>query len=121
MVKEYTCVLCPNSCELLVEIDGSEIKSITGNTCPKGRDYAIQEALDPRRTIATSVRVLGGNRPLVSVRLTAPIRLADVKPLMEEIKNLTVHAPVEPGQVLMTGVMGENSSLITTARVDKAE
>ena len=148
MNKTYTCVLCPNSCEVNVEYclaggnapglsaagatnressrmtdqkcgaAGSiQIERISGNHCPKGRAYAEQELLDPRRTIATSVLVEGGERPLVSVRLTAPVPLKEVLPLMETIRKIRLQAPVEPGQVLLRGVLGTEADLITTSRV----
>ncbi len=115
--KVFVCVLCPNSCEVTVTYEGREVLGAKGNLCPKGRAYAEQELLDPRRTVATSVLVEGGARPLVSVRLTEPVPLADVFPLMEEIKKIRLSAPVEAGQVLMEGVSGTGAKLITTDSV----
>ena len=81
MTREFTCIVCPNGCRITVEYEipaaaGSSapvIRSISGNLCPRGIGYVTQELTDPRRTIATSVLVEGGELPLASVRLTAPI------------------------------------------------
>ncbi len=119
MNKTFTCVLCPNSCEVTITYTGDTIEQVAGNRCPKGRAYVEQELLDPRRTISTSVLVEGGDWPLVSVRLTAPIPLKEVLPLMDKIRAIRLEAPVEPGQVLMHGVLGTEADLITTSCVAK--
>ena len=79
MVKEFTCIVCPNGCTITAEAeargDGAyAVRSVQGAACPRGTAYVEQELTDPRRTIATSVPVKGGALPLASVRLTAPIR-----------------------------------------------
>ena len=77
MVKEFTCIVCPNGCTITAEAeargDGTyAVRSVQGAACPRGTAYVEQELTDPRRTIATSVPVKGGELPLASVRLTAP-------------------------------------------------
>ena len=91
MVREFTCIMCPLGCDLRAETgqgaDGNDI-IVTGNTCKKGMEYAVQELTDPQRNIATSVLVLGGEIPLASVRLTSPIPKELIFPAMEEIKKI---------------------------------
>ena len=74
MKRTFTCIVCPNGCEVEAEYSGTQVLSISGNLCPKGAAYVTQELVDPRRTIATSVRVEGGELPLTSVRLTGADR-----------------------------------------------
>ena len=40
--RNLTCIGCPMGCALLVEMDGKEIISVTGNTCKKGAEYAVE-------------------------------------------------------------------------------
>ena len=72
MNKEMTCIVCPNGCTLKLDYEIREGKpvlaKVTGNLCPRGLEYARQELLAPKRTIASSVLVEGGELPLVSVR-----------------------------------------------------
>ena len=117
MTKTYTCILCPNGCEITVEHEGKDFKSCTGNLCPNGEKYVKQELTDPRRTIASSVLVEGGELPLVSVRLTAPIPRDRIFDVMEVIRTLRVKAPVEIGTVLVPNILGLNSDLIATQTV----
>ena len=128
MNKTFTCVLCPNSCEVNVEYRLADsaageivIERISGNHCPKGRAYAEQELLDPRRTIATSVLVEGGERPLVSVRLTAPIPKDRIMDAMALIRRYKATAPVKAGTVVIRDLFGLGSDVIVTKTVMSAE
>ena len=62
MVREFTCIICPNGCEITAELEKTEdgacrIRSIEGAACPRGKAYVEQELTDPRRNIATSISV----------------------------------------------------------------
>lgn len=77
MTREFTCIICPNGCEISAdyEIQADQsvvIHSLEGATCKRGAEYVKQELTDPKRNIATSVLVEGGELPLASVRLTCP-------------------------------------------------
>mgnify|MGYP006934210431 CR=1 FL=1 len=39
-MKELTCIGCPRGCTLKIERDGDDW-SVTGNTCPRGKEFAI--------------------------------------------------------------------------------
>ena len=66
MKRELVCIICPRGCNLTVELDGKEIKSVTGNSCPRGLQYAENECLNPQRTVTSTIRCTDG-RP-VSVK-----------------------------------------------------
>lgn len=120
MKRAFTCIVCPNGCELEVEYEGSRVLHVSGNLCPKGVDYVTQELTDPRRTIASSVRVAGGVLPLASVRTTKPIPKDRIFDVMAAINRCSLTAPVTIGQVLIADVLGLGSDVIVTKNVDKA-
>lgn len=111
------CVSCPVGCEINVDIDQGSIVHLEGNRCPRGEDYARQEAVEPKRVLATSVRVAGGTYPLVSVRTSTPVPLERIPDMMEHIKRLTVSAPVRLGQVLDRELLGTQADLVATRDV----
>ena len=121
MKRTFTCIVCPNGCEIDAEYDGTNVLSVTGNLCPKGKTYVTQELVDPRRTIASSVRVTGGELPLASVRLTQPIPKARIFDVMREIDKVTLSAPVAIGDVVIPDVLGLGSDVIVTKDVASAE
>jgi hypothetical protein len=59
MKKQFTCIVCPNGCEIEAEVENGQVISVTGHTCPRGEQYVRQELTAPRRTIASSVLVKG--------------------------------------------------------------
>ena len=119
MTRVYTCILCPNSCEITVDYEGKQLLSCAGNKCDKGQEYVTQELCDPKRTVTSSVLVEGGERPLASVRLTAPISRDLIFPLMEKLQTMSLTAPVVAGTVVMEKVFGTDADLITTCHVAK--
>ena len=121
MKRTFTCIVCPNGCEIEAEYEGTEVSGVTGNLCPKGKTYVVQELVDPRRTIATSVRVTGGTLPLTSVRLTQPIPKDRIFDVMNEINGKVLSAPVAIGDVVIEDVLGLGSSVIVTKNVPSAQ
>ena len=120
MKRTFTCIVCPNGCEVEAEYEGTTVLSVTGNLCPKGKAYVTQELVDPRRTIATSVRVEGGSLPLASVRLTKAIPKDRIFDVMAEINRQTLTAPVHIGDVVIADVLGLGSDVIVTKHIDRA-
>ncbi|MDD7201818.1 MAG: DUF1667 domain-containing protein [Sphaerochaetaceae bacterium] len=116
MLKTFTCIRCPNGCEVTIDTRSS---GTSGNCCPKGAEYAREELLGPMRTIASSILVEGGDQPLVSVRLSKPIPKAQIFPVMEQIRKARVQAPVKAGAVLIANVLGLGSDVIATRSIDK--
>ena len=118
MKRTFTCIVCPNGCEIEAEYEGAQVRSISGNLCPRGGAYVTQELVDPRRTIATSVRVLGGALPLASVRLTSAIPKDRIFDVMAEINRHSLTAPVAIGDVALPNILGLGSDVIVTKNVD---
>lgn len=118
--REYTCIICPNGCEIEVRLEGTEIRAFEGAKCKRGREYVEQELRDPRRNIASSVRVEGGSLPLVSVRLSGTVPLTRIPDVMAQIRAARLTAPVAAGQTVIGDVCGLGCDVITTKQIDKA-
>ncbi|MFR5602054.1 MAG: DUF1667 domain-containing protein [Lachnospiraceae bacterium] len=117
MLREFTCIVCPNGCQIQAQVENGEIVSMEGAACKRGEAYVHQELTDPRRTIATSVSVKGGILPLASVRLTSPIPKDRIFDAMEEIRTHTLTAPVQAGDVVIHGLLGYDCDVIVTKHV----
>lgn len=123
MIREFTCIMCPIGCDITAQWEDdqrAEEIQVTGNTCPKGREYALQELVNPMRNIASSVLVENGELPLASVRLTKVIPREKIFDVMEEIKKIKLTAPVKAGQVVIENVLGLESDVIVTKNVREA-
>ena len=118
MMKSFTCVICPNGCRLEVEVENDSIISVSGNLCPRGEEYAKEEVSDPKRTIASSVLVDGGEMEIVSVRLDRPVSKSLIFPIMDVIRAIRVSAPVHIGDVIVHDILSTGADLIATRNVE---
>ena len=118
MLKVFTCIVCPNSCDITVELEGHEIRSITGADCRRGAEYVKQELTAPVRTISTSVAVKNGTMPLTSVRLDRAIPKEQIFAVMNEIKKVKLEAPVSIGDYAVKDILGLGCNVIVTRNVD---
>lgn len=123
MLREFTCIICPNGCEITASVeehaDGTKtITSMEGATCPKGEAYVKQELTNPMRNMATSVLVKDGVLPLTSVRLTKPIPKERILDAAAEIHKCTLTAPVKAGTVVIKNLLGCDTDVIVTKNVE---
>ncbi len=119
MKKNFTCIICPNGCEIEAQILQGQVTAVSGQTCLRGEQYVRQELTAPRRTIATSVLVKDGELPVTSVRLTRPIAKDMIFQVMDEIKKTVLIAPVQAGTVMIHNVCGTESDVIVTKNVNR--
>ena len=117
MTREFTCIVCPNGCDITADYEGTQVNRVTGALCPKGEEYVRQELTAPRRTIASSVLVEGGELPLTSVRLDRSIPKEEIFHVMEAVHGVRLQAPVSIGQVALADVCGLGANLIVTKPV----
>ena len=114
-----SCVLCPSSCLVRVYSSGGEVRT-EGAQCPRGTRYAVREVTDPRRTFTSTVRVVGGEIPVCSVRTTKPIRKDDWRKARGLIEGISVDAPVECGLAVIEGFLEPGIDLVATKSVRAA-
>jgi len=119
MKREFTCIICPNGCQISVEYEGTNIKNITGDECPKGKDYIKNEITNPLRVFTGSVLVENGDFSLVSVKTPSPIPKKYLKKVGEITRQIKVEAPVEIGQVVAFNLLNENIDLVATRKIKK--
>jgi CxxC motif-containing protein len=117
--KEITCIVCPIGCKILVRTDGKHFELLDGNKCKKGIDYAKNETLNPRRMLTSSILVINGEWPLVSVKSSKPVPKNKVYQVLNEIKKATVNAPVKSGQLIIRNSAKTNIDIIATKSIRK--
>ena len=119
MIKELICVNCPMGCRLHVEMEGKQILSITGNTCPRGKAYAEQECIRPERILTTTVRIQNGTHRVLPVITDKAIPLDQIMEAMEEARKISLEAPVKEGDVIVSHILGTDANLIASRSMDK--
>lgn len=116
--REMICVSCPIGCAITVELDdNNEVVSVTGNTCPRGDKYARQECTHPERMLTSTVKVEGGNLPVVPVKSASPVPKEMLFDCMKEINKVILKAPVNFGDVVIENILGTGVDIIATNEV----
>ena len=116
--RNLTCIGCPMGCALLVEMNGKEIISVTGNTCKKGAEYAVKEVTNPTRIVTSTVRVTGGSEAMVSVKTKEDIPKGKIFDCVKALKSVEAAAPVHIGDVLVKNIAGTGVDVIATKNVE---
>ena len=111
------CIGCPLGCPLTVEMEGSEVKAVSGNTCPRGDAYARKELTNPTRIVTSTVRVAGGKLAMVSVKTASDIPKGKIFDCVKALKGVEVKAPVKIGDVIVENVAGTGVNIIATKNV----
>lgn len=123
---QFNCTTCPSECLLTVEVerdaDGAvvEVRSVTGNSCPRGDKFAHQELICPMRVLTTTIAVSGGDEALLPVRTAEAIPLALHAQAMNLIRGLVVNAPIRIGDVVLEDLLGTSIDLVASMDIDPA-
>lgn len=105
MKRNLICITCPRGCAMTAEIQGETV-TVTGNSCPKGEEYAINECLHPMRTVTATVRVANRENTMVSVKTEYPVPKGSMMDVMALLRETCVNAPVAIGDVVLPDVFG---------------
>lgn len=122
----FNCTTCPSECLLTVEVERSadgavaEVRSVTGNSCPRGDTFAHQELTCPMRVLTTTVAVTGGDEALLPVRTAEAIPLELHAKAMDLIRGLVVKAPIRMGDVVLPKLLDTGTDLIASMDIDSA-
>lgn len=123
---QFNCTTCPSECLLTVKVerDGNgsvvKVRSVTGNSCPRGEKFAHQELTCPMRVLTTTVAISGGDEALLPVRTAEAIPLQLHAQAMDLIRSLVVDAPIHMGDVVMANLLNTNIDLIASMDVNPA-
>lgn len=107
-MKNITCILCPNGCEINVLEDGS----IIGNLCKRGQEFAIEEINDPKRTITTTCKTIYIDVPVVAVKSDKLVKKDLVLKIVNEINKVVIDKPLQIGDVVIENVLDSGTNII---------
>jgi len=120
-ISHYLCIGCPLGCRLEVEDDGAgDIVEVRGWSCNDGKAYGRQEHTEPRRVLATSVRIKGGRWGRVPVKTSGSIPKALVRDVACAVRTVEVEAPIKLGTVVLANVLGTGVDIVTTRDMERA-
>ena len=113
-MNQLVCIGCPRGCRLTIdEKDGEYI--VTGNTCPRGKEFAISEMTAPKRTICSTVKTAFSDVPVLPVRVSDDIPREKIFDVMREINAVTLKERIGRGDAVIKNVLGLGVDVIATS------
>ena len=115
MKKNLTCIECPVGCSIEVEMVDGVIVSVNGHSCPRGKLYAENEVVCPKRVVTSTVRANNGK--MVPVKTDVPVRKTAIFEVMQKINALQVDLPAKIGDILMENIV-DDANLVAAGNVE---
>lgn len=103
--RRLSCIVCPMSCSGEVEFKDGQIENITGFTCKRGVEYARTEVTAPKRVLTTTVKVQGGELPLLPVVSKGSLPKDMIIACARCLAGVTVEAPIKEGAVVYKNLL----------------
>lgn len=113
-MKQLVCIGCPRGCRLTVEENSGDF-IVTGNTCPRGKAFAISEMTEPKRTICSTVKTVFPGCPVLPVRVSDDIPKDRIFDVMREINAVVLAERIGRGDVIIENVLGLGVDVISTS------
>ncbi|MEG1431856.1 MULTISPECIES: DUF1667 domain-containing protein [Eubacterium] len=99
------CTTCPNSCALMVTVEGDQVLKVEGNTCKRGIPFAEKELVAPERMLTSTVIVtVDGVEKQVPVKSATPMLRSKMMDAMSIIRGTRINHGVNLGDVILANV-----------------
>lgn len=102
-VKDYTCIVCPQSCKVKLTIAGEDY-CVEGNICKRGQDYVVNEYTCPKRMLTTTVKVNNGVYANIPVVSESEIERSKFFECLKYLYSININAPIKMGDVLVDNI-----------------
>ena len=114
MKRELICIVCPRGCALSCELSESgEVLSVSGNLCPRGKTYAVNECTNPERVVTSTMRCVGGE--VVSCKTSSTVPKGKMLDVMKAINTTLAPDRVKIGDILIENVQGLGVDIVATS------
>ncbi len=120
VTEKMICITCPMGCSIEVTHEGETLLHVDGNTCPRGEEYVRRELTDPRRMVATTVRVKDGVHPLVPVYTARPFPKPRIFELLAALRQVELDAPVAMGQVVLPNALDTGIDILASREMPRS-
>ncbi|MDF2839905.1 MAG: NAD(FAD)-dependent dehydrogenase [Clostridia bacterium] len=116
--KALVCIGCPLGCRLEVTLENSEVLRVTGQSCRKGKTYAIKECTNPTRILTTTVEVENGFLEVASIKTEKDIPKDKLFDCIKELKKVRLTAPIHIGDIVVANIADTGVNIIATTNCE---
>ena len=118
-VARITCIICPNGCQITVVEHPDGLLEILGSTCKRGMEYAGQEYRQPKRMLITTMRVDGGQLPVIPVRSNKELPKERIFEAVEHVSHIALRAPIKMGTVVVPNLLNLGVDVIASRDIKR--
>ena len=114
-MKEFVCIECPKGCRLSID----ENLNVTGNTCNRGKVYAINEVTCPKRIVTSTVVInskIVSRMPVMTEHEIPKEKMFDIIKALDEVR---LEVPVICRDIVIENVCGTGVNIIATRTLDE--
>jgi CxxC motif-containing protein len=93
---------------------------VTGNRCPRGAVYALEEIRSPKRVVTATCGIAGAGEAglrRVPVKSSAPCPKEKIPELLADIYKTRVALPVKAGDAVITGWRGTGLDVLAVREI----
>lgn len=112
------CISCPRGCHLSVEKVAGEI-IVSGNSCPRGEKYAVDELTNPLRTLTTTLKIASVRYERLPVISSSPIPKDRIMDAVKALKNIEVKTPIKLGDVVVKNILGLDIDILASKTIEE--
>lgn len=114
------CKVCSIGCELKIVKDEQQSSySVEGNRCNRGKEYGINEVIQPSRILTSRVLLKNGPMSRLPVKTNGIIPEYLVDECMEIIRLTEVSAPIEKGDIIIRNILDTGIDLVAARKVNR--
>ncbi len=114
------CITCPKGCRLDVTREGDTILKVDNCGCKRGEEYVQAELTDPRRMVATTVKIKGALHPLLPVYTSKPFPKPRIRELLEALAGVELRVPVLMGEAVVKDALGTGIDILASREMKAA-
>ena len=109
-----TCIECPMGCQIEIATENGAVVSVIGNSGPRGKLYAENEVVCPKRVVTSTVKT--DCCVMLPVKTDKPVRKSDMFVVMSAINGFTAKTPVKIGNILIKNIV-DDANLVATSDI----
>ena len=113
-ILEFLCIICPLACNIQIKADKEKIFEISGYKCKKGKEYVVEEYIEPLRILTTTVKTSSKTKPLLPVRTKTPIKKSLLYDCIILLSHKVVVLPIKIGDVIIKNILDSKVDIISS-------
>ena len=111
-MKELICITCPRGCHL--KVDEENGYEVTGNSCPRGKEYGFNEVTNPKRVVTSTVKTDCESYPRCPVKTNGAIPKEKMFEAMKLLDGIVLKTPVSCGDVVIENLFDTGIDFVAT-------